>query len=162
MDGRDPPRALAGAELVRGGGKDELRVDQDVAEPHVPIRIGKKIDLPFAPGVLDRRRRGRQPVEILPVSGPPVQLFELLRERARGLVLQHREDPLDPRKLVGVQVHHVTARRQCRVPERLQVVAHAADDGVDQIACRAPGGLGLGGIGLGSHDQARGGARAAR
>ena len=103
-----------------------------------PSGSGRKSTCHSPPDVFDRRRLARDPIEVFPVAGAPVQLLELLGERPRGLLLQHRHDALDPREFVGVQVHDVAARRERRVLERLQVAPHVGDDGVDQIACGSP------------------------
>ena len=46
--------------------------------------------------------------------------------------------PLQPRELVRVEIDDIAAGREPRVRQLLEVLAHVADDGVDDVAGRQP------------------------
>ena len=83
--------------------------------------------------------------DVLAKPGPPVQLLERFGERASGFLLENGNDPFEPLVFAGMEIDEVTARREHRVLERLEVLPHVRQYRVDQIAGGPAGGLGTSG-----------------
>ena len=67
----------------------------------------------------------------------PVQRPERLIEGADRFRSEDRNNSFQPRVFAGMEVDNVTAWREHRVLERLDVLAHVDQDGLDQVACRS-------------------------
>jgi hypothetical protein len=136
MNRRDAPRPVADTE-IGARREDELGVDEQIAFLHVAVRIGEKLDLPVDGGVADLWiRLTAQSLDQTPHRGPPVQRLQLIAQRPHRLLLEDGDDAFEPCVLVGVEVDGVATGREGRVFQRLEVLAHVVDDGVDDVASR--------------------------
>ena len=137
VDGRDPAGALADAE-VGPRRQHELGVDQQVAFVSSPSGSARNFTCQSPPAFCISRGASRSRIGGAPQRRSAVQPLELLGERAERLLLQDRDDAFEPRVLARVEVDGVAARRQRRIAQLFEVLAHVLDDRVDDVASRAP------------------------
>ena len=64
-----------------------------------------------------------------------VQLAQFLLEGANGFSPKARQNPLQSRVFVRMQIDDVPARRENRVLQALEVLPHVVDDRLDEVAC---------------------------
>src|SRR5688500_8044923 len=92
--------------------------------------------MPVSRGTLDGRiLMSENSRRVLPDEGGVVQRVELFCERSNGLLLQNRDESLEPIEFERMKVDEVSAGCDRRIPERLEISPHVFEHGGDQIAC---------------------------
>ena len=120
-------------------GQLELRVDEHAAFFELLVGIGKERHLPVAAGLLKLARRAPgHAIGGAPPQRTAAQPVDLVRECAERLFLKDRDDALQPREFVRMEVNGIAAWREPGVGQLLEVLAHVPDDGVDDVARREP------------------------
>src|SRR4051794_334163 len=114
-------------------------MDQDVAWTELAVGVRVKLNLPLSSGVLDRDRCTGQAIEVSAKHRRGVEFSKLVVQRAHRLLLQDGDDGFNSGKFVGGQGHDEPVRRQRRVFQRLEVVPHVLENGVDEVARGALG-----------------------
>lgn len=93
--------------------------------------------MPFSRRALDRNiGPAEDSFGVLPHNGAAVQRPELFCQGSKGLLLQNRNQAFEAAVFARMEVDQVPARRDGRVPERLEITPHVLEHRDDEVASR--------------------------
>ncbi len=129
------------------GGHGQLGIDDDIAGFHAIVGVFEEANLPAAFGRLHFRLAALADFrgDLEPFGErSPVELFQFGIEGAARVRLDTREDAAQPIHILRMEIDVVEGRRQRGIEQRLQTLAHIADDFQDDLAsCSGVSGGGM-------------------